>query len=138
MRIQDSENLVSWTTDIHQWFTNELLKSRCDLKLKSVTIINSCADLHWLLQFLSTIHKELFKDHSTHDKADLKKSSLWMNKDLSDDLWRIKAINDNSLRSEAFWLDQKSYSENELFKLCERRSIVSVWWWRHSTFNDLL
>ncbi len=126
MQIQDSGNLVSWTTDIHQWSTNEFLKSRCDSKLKSVAIVDSCADLHWLLQFLLTIHKELLKDHSTHGKADLKRSSLWMNRDLSDDLWRTKAINDDSFRSEAFQLDQKSYSENELLELCERRSIVSV------------
>ncbi len=35
-----------------------------------------------------------------------------MNKDLSDDLWRIKATDDNRFRSEAFRLDQRSYSEN--------------------------
>ncbi len=86
MWVQDSENLVSWTTNIHQWSANEFLKSRCDSRLKSVSIIDSCADFHWLLQFLSMIHKELFKDCSTHDKADLKKSFLWMNKDLSNDL----------------------------------------------------
>ncbi len=61
-----------------------------------------------------------------------------MNRDLSDDLWRIKATDDNSLHSEAFQLNQRSYSENELLELRERRSIVSVWRWRHSTFNDLL
>ncbi len=84
------------------------------------------------------IHKEFLKDHSTHDKADLKRSFFWMNRNLSDDLWRIKTINDNSLYSEAFQLNQRNYSENELFKLREWRSIVSIWWWRHSTFNDLL
>ena len=136
--IQDSENLVSWTTDVHQWSTNELSKSRCDSKLRSVAIIDSCADLHWLLQFLSMIHKELLKDCSTHDKADSKRSSLWMNRDLSNNLWRIKATDDDSLRSEAFQLDQRSYSENELLELCERWSIVSIWRWRHLTFNDLL
>ncbi len=138
MRIWDSENLVSWTTDIHQWSANEFLKSRCDSKLKSASIVNSCADLHWLLQLLSTIHKELLKDHSTHDKADSKKSFLWMNKDLSNDLWRTKATDDDSFHSEAFQLNQRSYSENELLELRERRSIVSVWRWRHSTFSDLL
>ncbi len=61
-----------------------------------------------------------------------------MNRDLSDDLWRTKVTDDDNLHSEAFQLDQRSYSENELLELCERRSIVSVWWWRHSTFNDLL
>ena len=138
MWIQDSENLVSWTIDVHQWSTNKFLKSKCDLKLKSVVIVDSCADLHWLLQFLSTIHKELLKDHLTHDKADLKRSFLWMNKDLSDDLWRTKAIDDDSFHSEAFQLDQKSYSENELLELCEWWSIVSIWRWKHLTFNDLL
>ncbi len=61
-----------------------------------------------------------------------------MNKDLSDDLWETEAIDDNSSRSEAFQFNQRSYSENELLKLCQQRSIVSVWRWRHSTFNDLL
>ncbi len=84
------------------------------------------------------IHKKLLKDHSTHDKADLKRSSFWMNRNLSDDLWKTKVTDDNSSHSEAFWLDQRSYSENELLELCEQRSIVSIWWWRHSTFNDLL
>jgi len=105
---------------------NELSKSRCDLKLKSVTIVDSYADLHWLLQFLLIIHKEFLKNHLTHDKADSKKSLLWMNKDLSDNLWRIKATNDDSLYSEAFWVNQRSYSENELFKLCEWWSIVLI------------
>ncbi len=63
---------------------------------------------------------------------------LWMNRDLSDDLWRIKVTDDDSFHSEAFQLNQKSYSENKLLELCERRSIVSVWRWRHSTFSDLL
>ncbi len=72
------------------------------------------------------IHKEFLKDHSTHDKVDLKKSFLWMNRNLSDDLWRIKVTDDDSLHSEAFQLDQRSYSENELFELRERRSIVSI------------
>ena len=118
---------------------NEFLKSKYDLKLKSVMIINSCADFHWLLQFLSImIHKKLLKDHSIHDKTDLKKSSFWMNKDLSDVLWRTKVTNDDSSYSEAFWLNQKSYSENELLELCEWRSIVLIWRWRHFTFNDLL
>jgi len=138
VRIQDSEDLISKTTDIHQWFMNELSKSRCDSKLKSVSIVDSCTDLHWLLQFLSMIHKEFLEDHSIYDKADLKRSFIWMNKDLSDDLWETEAINDNSSRSEAFQFDQRSYSENELLELCQRRSIVSVWWWRHSTFSDLL
>ena len=84
------------------------------------------------------IHKELLKDHSTHDKADLKRLFLWMNRDLSDDLWKTKAIDDNSSCSETFWLNQKSYSENELLELRERRSIISVWRWRHFTFSDLL
>ncbi len=79
VQIQDSENLVSWIINIHQWFMNELLKSRCDLKLKSVLIIDSYADLYWLLQFLLMIHKELLKDCSIYDKADLKKLSFWMN-----------------------------------------------------------
>jgi len=127
-----------WTTDIHQWFANKFSKSRCDLKLKSVLIVDSYADFHWLLQFLSMIHKKLLKDHSTHDKADSKRSLLWTNRDLSDNLWRIKVINDDSSHSEAFQLDQRNYSENELLELCERRSIVSVWRWRHSTFSDLL
>ena len=61
-----------------------------------------------------------------------------MNRDLSDDFWRTEVTSDNSLCSEAFQLNQKSYSENWLLELCQRRSIVSVWWWRHSTFNDLL
>jgi len=100
--IQDSENLVSKTTDIHQWSANEFLKSKCDLKLKSIMIIDSYADLYWLLQFLSTIHKELLKDHSTHDKADSKRLFLWMNRSLSDDFWRTKAINDDNLCFEAF------------------------------------
>ena len=138
MWIQDLENLVSWTTDVYQWSTNELSKSRCDSKLKSVSIVDSCTDLHWLLQFLSMIHKELLEDRSIYDKADLKRSFIWMNRDLSDDLWEIEATDDDSLHSEAFWFDQRSYSENELLELCQRRSIVSVWWWRHSTFNDLL
>ncbi len=138
MWIQDSENLVSWTTDIHQWSANEFLKSRCDSKLKSVSIVDSCANLHWLFQFLLMIHKEFLKDHSTHDKADSKRLLLWMNKNLSDDLWRTKAINDDNSRSEAFQLNQRSYSENWLFELCQQQSIVSVWWWRHFTFNDLL
>jgi len=47
-------------------------------------------------------------------------------KDLSDNLWRIEVTSDDNLHSEAFWLDQKSYSENWLLKLCQRRSIVSV------------
>jgi len=55
-----------------------------------------------------------------------------------DNLWRTKATDDDSSRSEAFQLDQRSYSENELLELRERRSIVSVWRWRHSTFSDLL
>jgi len=114
------------------------LKSKCDLKLKNVLIIDSCANLHWLLQFLSMIHKELLKDYSTHDKADLKRSFFWMNKDLSDDFWRIKVTNDDNFYSEAFQLNQRSYSENELLELCEQQSIISIWWWRHSTFNDLL
>jgi len=138
VQIQDSENLVSWTINIHQWFMNELLKSRCDSKLRSAAIIDSYADLHWLLQFLSMIHKELFKDHSTYDKADLKRLFLWMNRDLSNNLWRTKVTDDDSLHSEAFQLNQKSYSENELFKWCEWRSIVSVWRWKHLTFNNLL
>ena len=138
MWIQDSENLISWTINIHQWFTNELLKSKYDSKLKSVLIINSCANLHWLLQFLSMIYKELLKDCSIYDKADLKRSFLWINKDLSDDFWRIKATDDDSSCSEAFQLNQKSYSENKLLEVCKWRSIVSVWWWRHFTFNDLL
>jgi len=33
------------------------------------------------------IHKELLEDRSICDKADLKKSFIWMNRDLSDDLW---------------------------------------------------
>ena len=61
-----------------------------------------------------------------------------MNKDLSNDLWRTKVTDDDSSRSEAFQLNQKSYSENELLELREQRSIVLVWQWRHSTFNDLL
>ena len=138
MRIQDSEDLVSKTTDIHQWSTNEFLKSRCDSKLKSALIINSCTDLHWLLQFLSMIHKELLEDYLIYDKADLKKSFIWMNRDLSDDLWETEVTNDDSLCSEAFQFNQKNYSENELLKLYQRRSIVSVWRWRHSTFSDFL
>ncbi len=63
---------------------------------------------------------------------------FWMNRDLLDDLWRTKATNDNSSRFEAFQLNQRSYSENELFELCEWWSIVSIWQWRHLTFNDLL
>ena len=138
MWIQDSENLVSWTTDIHQWSANEFSKSRCDSKLRNVSIIDLCADLHSLLQFLSMIHKELLKDHLTHDKTDSKRSSFWMNRDLSNDLWRTKATNDDSFHSEAFQLNQRSYSENWLLELCQRRSIVSVWWWKHFTFSDLL
>jgi len=138
VQIQDSENLISWTIDIYQWFANEFSKSRCDLKLRNVSIIDSCADLHWLLQFLSMIHKELFKYHLTHDKADLKRSSFWMNRNLSNDFWRTEVTSDDSFHSEAFQLNQRSYSENWLFKLCQRWSIVSVWWWKHSTFNDLL
>ncbi len=84
------------------------------------------------------IHKELFKDCLIHDKADLKRLFLWMNKDLSDDLWRIEATSNDSSCSEAFQLNQRSYSENWLLELCQRQSIVSIWWWRHSTFNDLL
>ena len=49
-----------------------------------------------------------------------------MNRNLSDDLERIKATDDDSFRSEAFQLDQRSYSENELLELRERRSIISV------------
>ena len=138
MRIQDLEDLVSRTTDIYQWSTNELLKSRCDSKLRSVSIVDSCTDLHWLLQFLSTIHKELLEDRSIYDKADSKRSFIWINRDLSDDLWETEATDDDSSRSEAFRFNQRSYSENKLLKLCQRRSIVSVWWWRHSTFSDLL
>ncbi len=40
-----------------------------------------------------------------------------MNRDLSDDLWRIKVTDNDSFRFEAFQLDQKSYSENELLEL---------------------
>ena len=78
------------------------MKSKCDSKLKSAAFINACADLYWLLQFLLMIYKELFKNHLAHDEADLQKSSFWMNKDLSDDLWRIEVTNDNSLYSETF------------------------------------
>ncbi len=113
------------------------MKSRCDSRLKSVAIIELCADLHWLLQFLSMIHKELLKDCSIYDKADSKRSFIWMNKDLSDDLWETEATDNDSFCSEAFWFNQRSYSENKLFKLCQQRSIVSIWRWRHSTFNDL-
>ncbi len=49
-----------------------------------------------------------------------------MNKDLSDDLWETEVTDNDSSRSEAFWFNQKSYSENELLELCQRRSIVSV------------
>ena len=105
MWIQDSENLVSWTIDIYQWFANKFLKSKCDSKLKSVMIVDSCADLHWLLQFLLMIHKKLLKDHSIYDKADLKKSLLWMNKDLLDDFWRTEVISDDNFHSEAFQLN---------------------------------
>ncbi len=128
MQIQDSEDLVSKTIDIHQWFTNELLKSRCDSKLKSALIVDSCTDLYWLLQFLSTIHKELLEDCLIYDKADSKISFIWMNRDLSNDLWETEVIDDNSSRSEAFQFNQRSYSENELLELCQRRSIVSIWW----------
>ena len=138
MQIQDSKNLVSWSINIHQWSANKFSKSKCDLKLKSVMIIDSYANLHWLLQFLSMIHKKLLEDCSTYDKADLKKSLLWINKDLSDDLWRTEATSDDSSHFEAFQLNQRSYSENWLFKLCQRRSIVSIWRWKHSTFSDLL
>jgi len=130
--------LIFWTIDIHQWSANEFLKSKCDLKLKIVSIVDLHADLHWLLQFLSMIHKELFKDYSTHDKADLKKSAFWMNKDLSDNLWRIEVTSDDNSHSEAFQLNQKSYSENWLLELCQWQSIISIWRWRHSIFNDLL
>jgi len=61
-------------------------------------------NLHWLLQFLSTIHKELLKNHSTYDKTDLKISFFEMNWNLSEDFWWLKVINDNSLHSEAFQL----------------------------------
>ncbi len=72
------------------------------------------------------IHKELFEDCSIYDKADSKRSFIWMNRDLSDDLWETKVTNDNSSHSEAFWFNQRSYSENELLELCQRQSIVSV------------
>ncbi len=121
-----------------KWFMNKFLKSKCDLKLKSVTFINAYADLYWLLQFLLMIHKELFKDCSIHDEVHSEKSSFWMNRDLSDDLWRTEVTNNNNLCSEAFWLNQKSYSENWLFELCKRWSIVSIWRWRNSAFSDLL
>ena len=84
------------------------------------------------------IHKELLEDYLIYDKADLKRSFIWMNRDLSDDLWETEVTDDDSLCSEAFQFNQKSYSENELLKLYQRRSIVSVWRWRHSTFSDFL
>ncbi len=48
------------------------------------------------------IHKELFKDCLIHDKVNSKRSSFWMNRDLSDDLWRIKVTNDDNSCFEAF------------------------------------
>ena len=84
------------------------------------------------------IHKELLKNYLTYDEVNSEKSFLWMNWNLSENLWWLEVTDDNSSHSEAFWLDQRSYSENELLELCEQRSIVSIWWWRHSTFNDLL
>ncbi len=84
------------------------------------------------------IHKEFLEDHSVYDKADSKRLFIWMNKNLSDDFWETEVTNDDHLHSEAFWFDQKSYSENELLELCQRRSIVLIWWWRHFIFNDLL
>ncbi len=84
------------------------------------------------------IHQELLKDCLTYDEVDSERLFLWMNKDLSNNLWRTEATSNNSSHSETFWLNQRSYSENWLLKLCQRRSIVSVWWWRNSTFSDLL
>ncbi len=64
------------------------------------------------------IHKELLEDHSIYDKVDSKKSFIWMNRDLSDDLWETEVTDDSSSYSEAFWFNQRSYSENKLFELC--------------------
>ncbi len=115
----------SWKVDmIQNW---KVLQSLIYMQI----FIDFCNFYQWFIKNFSKIIWLMIK-------LTWKKLSFWINKDLSDNLWRTKATDDDSLYSEAFQLDQRSYSENELLELCERWSIVSIWWWRHSTFNDLL
>ncbi len=103
MQVSCSENFLSETITIHQRTKDESQKSTSSSWMIYFYKSHSDAIFHWLLQFLSTFYKELFKDCSSFDLTNSKKDDIWMKLSLSNDLWSYEEMNDWSFYSSSFW-----------------------------------
>ncbi len=103
MQVSCSEDLLSKTIAIHWRTKDELQKSISSSQIIYFYESYSDAVLRWLLQFLLTFYKELFKDCSFFDSTNSKRDDIWMRSSLSNDLWSYEETNDWSLYSSSFW-----------------------------------
>ncbi len=78
MQVSCSENLLSETIIIHWRTKDEFQKSISSSQMIYFYKSYSDAVLRQLLQFLSTLYKELFEDCSSSDSTNLKKDDIWM------------------------------------------------------------
>ncbi len=103
MQVSYSEDLLSETIVIHWRTKDESQKSTSSNQMIYFYKSHSNAVLCWLLQFLSTFYKELFKDCSSFDSTNSKRDDIWMKSSLLNDLWSYEETNDWSLYSSSFW-----------------------------------
>ncbi len=82
MNLQKIQAVVEWST-----FTN----------------LTQMQFFYWLLQFLSSLYKELLEDCLINDSTYSKRDDIWMKLRLSNNLWSYEEMNDWSIYFSSFW-----------------------------------
>ncbi len=138
MQVSCARDHLSRTIDIHWETKDEFSKDTDDRRMIYSHQSHSDIILHWLLQLLSTLYQELFKDCSSHNLTYSKENHIWMKWDLSDDIESYEETYDWDFNTSSLWSDSWDYSWNWLIRLRQWWSSLSIWWRRSTTFDCLL
>ena len=103
MQVSCSRDQLFRTIAIHQETEDEFLKDISSCRMIYFYKSHSNAVLYRLLQFLSSLYKELLEDCSINDSTYSKRDDIWMKSRLSNDLWSYEEMNDWSIYFSSFW-----------------------------------
>ena len=103
MQVSRSRDQLFRTIAIHWKTEDKSSKDTSSCWMIYFYKFHSDAVFYQLLQFLSSLYKELLEDCLINDSTHSKKDNIWMKLRLLNDLWSYEETNDWSIYSSSFW-----------------------------------